>query len=101
MKINGRPATSGTLVIGAGEQAEINLPWGPFALVFNPDVQPMNISLTSNTRQIVFDGTDNSLGLATTLQIPLTNGQRSNLALAVYAIGHGSSATRIVHYTVS
>jgi hypothetical protein len=100
MQIDGRPAQTGTIVIGAGQAAEISLPWGMFKLVFNPSGSPQNVQLTTNPNRIVFDGTDNALGLSSILTIPLANGQSATLNLAVYAIGEGASADRILHYTV-
>lgn len=100
MFINGRPVTaSGTLVVGPGEQAELVLPFGRFSLVFDSAAVP-NIRLSVNPMQILFEGTDNPLGLGSTFKLPLTNGT-AYLALAVYAMGEGSAATRIIHYTVS
>lgn len=100
MKIDGRPiVTSGTLVIAPGEKAELSLPFGNFALVFNPTAS-MNVQLSTNPLQIKFDGTDNSLGVSSTFVLPLQNGT-AYLSLAVYAIGEGSGAMRILHYTVS
>jgi len=101
MKIDGRPAKSGTIVVGSGQTGEIDLPWGLFTLVFNPSESTQNINLTSNLgeNKIIFNGTDNVLGLATTLNIPLSNGQAASLNLVVYTIGEGVVATRIVHYT--
>lgn len=101
MEIDGRPATSGTIVIGAEQKSAINLPWGKFELVFNPLNSPQNVQLTTNPMQIIFDGTDNPLGLTTVLKLPLTSGQQATLNIAVYAIGDGSAATRIVHFTVA
>ncbi|MFN7108713.1 MAG: hypothetical protein ACK4MY_10870 [Brevundimonas sp.] len=100
MKINGRNAQAGTLVIGVGQTAELDLPWGSFSLVFNPNAQKQNISLNGGSRQILFDATDNALGIGTTLNIPLSNGTNVSLNLAVYSIGDGTAVTRIVHYTV-
>lgn len=101
MKVNGKTVLShGTLVIGPNERGELQLPWGLFALVFKAaDVR--NIRLTTSPPEITFEGTDTPLGLATTLSVPLSNGQTSTLTIAIYSIGEGSAATRVVHYTVS
>ncbi|MCZ7494123.1 hypothetical protein O8B39_06410 [Agrobacterium rhizogenes] len=101
MKINGRPATSGTLVIGSDERAELDLPFGTFALVFNPSTLPVNVQMTVNPPKITFNGTDNSLGLGTSLTIPLSGGNSAKLSFAIYAIGDGENATRVLHYTLS
>lgn len=100
MEIDGRPAQWGTIVIGAGQTGAVTLPWGKFTLVFNPDTEPQNVQLTTNPNQIVFDGTDNPLGLTSIVSVPLANGQNATLNLAVYAIGEGAAANRILHYTV-
>lgn len=99
MKINGRAATSGTIVIGEGQRAEIELPWGSYELIFNPNVQPQNVSLSTSPPQIVFDATDNSLGMVTTFEIPLRNGQRVTLNIAVYTVGSDATLSRLVHYS--
>lgn len=100
MLINGKAVTaSGTLVVAPGVRAELALPFGTFLLVFKPDA-PSNIRLTTNPMEIQFDGVDNPLGVSSTFSIPLTNGN-ADLVFAVYAIGEGSAATRIIHYTVS
>lgn len=100
MFIDGRPVTaSGTLVIAPGVKAELALPFGRFALVFTP-AAPLNIQLSTNPLEIRFDGTDNPLGVSSTFDIPLMSG-KTHLFLAVYAIGEGTDATRILHYTVS
>jgi hypothetical protein len=101
MRLDGRPATSGTIVIGAGQQGAIELPWGTFDLVFNPDVQPQNVQLIASPPQIVFDGTDNPLGLTSVINIPVASGGSATLNIAVYAIGDGAAANRIVHFTVA
>ena len=101
MKIDGRQAVGGTLVVAPGQQGEIQLPWGSFALVFNPLASPQNIRLTSTPPQILFDGTDNPLGIGTTLTVPLVTGQSKNLTLVVYSIGDSTTAYHIVHYTTS
>jgi hypothetical protein len=100
MKINGRQAQSGTIVIGEGQKGTLDLPFGTFDLVFNPSNEPQNVQLTSTPPQIVFDGTDNPLGLTTIMNIPLSNGGSAILNLAAYAIGDGNNTNRIVHYTV-
>lgn len=100
MLVDGRPVTkTGTLVLAAGERGQLSLPFGTFALVFKPG-PAMNIQLTTNPMQIVFEGTDNPLGVVTNLSIPL-QGASANLSIAVYSIGDGPQAGRIVHYTVS
>ena len=100
MFIDGRPVTaSGTLVVAPGVKAELNLPFGRFALVFRPE-SPLNIQLSTNPMQIKFDGTDNPLGVSSTFDVPLLTGT-AHLFLAVYTIGEGSAATRVLHFTVS
>lgn len=100
MKINEKPVTaSGTLVVAPGAKAELSLPFGNFALEFNPNA-PLNIQITTNPLRIRFNGTDNPLGVSSTFTVPLENGA-AELALAIYAIGEGSGAMRIIHYTVS
>ncbi|WP_143217308.1 hypothetical protein [Acetobacter sp. DsW_063] len=99
--IDGNPViASGTLVVAAGTQAKLNLPFGLFTLIFNPEL-PTNIQLSTNPMQIKFDGTDNPLGISSSFNLPLANNVTMRLVLAVYSIGEGSNATRIVHYTVS
>lgn len=100
MKINGSAVTaSGTLVVAPGARAELTLPFGTFSLEFNPNA-PLNIQIATNPLRIKFDGTDNPLGVSSTFSVPLANGT-AELALAIYAIGEGSGAMRIIHYTVS
>lgn len=101
MKINGRDAVSGTIVVGAGERGTLDFPFGSFATIFNPGVSPPEVTLTSNPPTIVFNGTDNPLGLATSLTIPLVSGVTKYLTLMIYAVGDGDEATRVIHYTVS
>jgi hypothetical protein len=100
MKINGKVATSGTLVIGAGQSGEIELPWGQFTLIFNPMAAIPNITINPAAHQIVFEGTDNPLGIATSILIPLSSGQNATINFAVYSLGEGSSVTRVVHYSL-
>lgn len=100
MKINGKPVTaSGTLVVAPGAKAELTLPFGTFALEFNPGA-PLNIQIANNPLRIKFDGTENPLGVSSTFTVPLESGA-AELAIAIYAIGEGSDAMRIIHYTVS
>jgi hypothetical protein len=101
MQINGRSATFGTIVIGAGQKGTIDLPWGEFELVFNPSNQPQNVQISINPPQIIFDGTDNALGLTSIINLPLSSGQMATLNIAIYAIGEGAGANRILHYTVA
>lgn len=100
MKIDGRQAQSGTIVIAHGQNGSLDLPFGTFDLVFNPSNEPQNVQLTSNPPQIVFDGTDNALGLTTVMNVPLVNGRTAILNIAVYAVGDAANTNRIVHYTV-
>ncbi len=101
MFIDGRPVTAtGTIVIGPDEKAELALPFGRFALVFIP-AAVANVQLTTSPMQIRFEGTDNPLGLGTTFSLPLSSGKTAKFTLAIYSIGEGSTATRILHYTVS
>lgn len=100
MKINGKAAQSGTLVIGPGQSAELDLPFGSFQLLFNPSIQPQNVQLTTTPPQIVFDGMDNTLGVGTSLTIPLQNGFVT-LTIVIHSLGDGSSVYRIINYTVA
>ncbi|WP_429930704.1 hypothetical protein [Agrobacterium vitis] len=101
MKIDGRKVTAqGTLVIGAGENGELELPFGNFELHFRPQVSPMNIKISGSPLQIVFEGTDSPLGVSASFSLPVGIGT-AKLTLAVYCIGEGESATRIIHFTVS
>lgn len=100
MKIDGRTIqSSGTLVIAAGRRAELTLPFGSFELVFRQSSK-MNVSISTSPMQIIFDGTDNPLGVSSEFTIPLTTGS-VNLFLAVYAIGEAEKASRVLHYTVT
>ena len=40
MQLDGKKATSGTLVIGAGQQGKLDFPWGSYDLIFNPSNTP-------------------------------------------------------------
>jgi hypothetical protein len=101
MQIDGRPVkANGSLVIGAGESATLDLSFGTFALVFN-QAQTPNIQITVNPNQVLFHVPDNPLGMAATFNnIPTTSGP-AHMSFVVYTIGDGAGATRLVHYTVS
>jgi hypothetical protein len=101
MLIDGRAANTGTIIVGPGQRAQIALPWGMYSLKFDPFKQPQNVSISVGSQEIVFDGTDNALGIAINFTLPLVNNQTGYLTLVVYAVGDGNSATRIVHYTAS
>ena len=100
MWVDGRSASSGTVVVAPGQKAEIQLPFGKFRLAFNPTA-PAAITINGAASELVFNGVDNPLGVATTLDIPVNDGTTKHLALALYAIGDGKSATHVLHYTVS
>lgn len=100
MRLNDTPAKSGTIVVGAGQTGALSLPWGTFTLVFEPHATPQKVQLATSPPEIVFHGTDNALGLATILNLPLSDGQTALLNLAVYSIGEGESVHRVIHYTV-
>lgn len=99
--IDGRSASSGTIVIQPGQRGELQFPFGRFELQFNPAKTPANVNLSTGPNRITFDGTDNSLGVTSSFTIPFANGKDAQLTFAVYAIGADNNVTRIVHYTLS
>ena len=101
MQIDGRAATTYTLVVGPGQKAAIDLPFGLYNLIFNSSVTSPSATLSSGSNEIMIDGPDTSLGLAVNFDIPLTTGTTAKLALVVYAIGDSATATRVIHYTLS
>jgi hypothetical protein len=98
MYINNQSIESGTIVLGRGHVGAIDLPWGRHELMFNPSTTPMNILLNTEGK-IIFDGTDNPLGVCTELKIPMDDSRFYYLNIAVYAIGAGDTVSRVVHYS--
>lgn len=101
MKIDGREAASGSIIVAPGQTGELTLPWGNVELVFKPDVAPMNIAVAPPGNQIVFEGTDNPVGVAYASTLTFGEQRQLRLSIMVYAVGSGSDVTRLVHYTVS
>lgn len=97
MKINGNPASGGTIVIAPGQSAEIDLPIGSVLLDFQTDSGASRIEMLGG--KIVFFNADNALGSAVnpTLSGP---GFSFRFAAVVYAVGEGENTYRVVHYTV-
>ena len=52
MEIDGRPATSGTIVIGAEQKSAINLPWGKFELVFKNLLETLFVERMDQNNEI-------------------------------------------------
>jgi hypothetical protein len=99
MKIDGRPAMCGSIVVGPGQIGEIDIPWGTYRLVFDPPEAGPGITLSTTDNTITLRAVDNALGVATTLEIPTVSGGRAILNLAIYTIGDGPSLCRVIHYT--
>lgn len=97
--LNDAPATSGSVVVGASEKGSIQLPWGIYSLIFSSDGSPMNVMINHDLKTILFNGTDNPLGSAVGLKIPMSDLTVYVLNLAIYTIGEGVNAARIVHFS--
>lgn len=98
MQINGNTVFNGTIVVAPGEQAAIQLPGGLLAIDFRTDSGAGRIEFIAGT--LVFFNMDNPLGSAATPTITPAGGAPVQLRLALYAIGEGSNAYHVLHYTV-
>lgn len=101
MKINGKDATNGTLVLQAGQTATIDLPNGTVLDVeFDPsaaEVIAPAFTPSPDALKVVVGGTATSGG--NTLAIGLNGPYNANFA--VYGpTGPGGRDDRVVHYTI-
>jgi hypothetical protein len=97
--INDQEFFSGTAVIGPNQNLKVKFPWGETSFSFHPDVSPMSINIVNNGAEIVCNGTDNPLGVASAMELPLADGRKILLNIVVHSIGDEKNIIRLVHYS--
>lgn len=98
MRINGNQVISNTIVIAPGDRAEIQLPMGLVEVEFKTD--PGEARLDFENGKIALYNMDNALGSGATPTVTPPGGSPIPLRIALYAIGEGANAIRVLHYTV-
>ena len=100
MKINGKNAASGTIVVKSTDTAAIDTPMGELNLRFNPSANnAINFDAATNT--IVFDGFTSPQGMAGDKDVTVDGKPKFLISFVVYTIGTLPKVIRLVHYTVS
>lgn len=96
MKINGNPVTSGTIVIGPGEQGEISLPIGNLPVEFRTDGGPTRIDFVAGS--MVLFNMSSSIGAAGT-PLLATGSTHVPIRVVLYSVGTLPDAYHVLHYT--
>lgn len=97
MKVNGISVTSGTIIASLGQSVEIDLPSGPYEIVFN-DAAPAQSAIIKGSK-IHIDNLADPFGVVLKFIIQTASGPKQ-LTLAVYTVGGGNLVDKIIHYTV-
>lgn len=98
MRINGNQVISNTLVIAPGDQAEIEIPGGLVPIEFRDDSEPARITFENGV--VVIYNMDTPMGSGALPTVTIEDGTDVTLRVAVYAMGSGATALRVLHYTI-